>query len=77
MTSSTIKIIQSKIKKYRNEKTLTQEELAECVGVTTDYISLIERRKRVPSLKVLLLIAEVLEIEPYKFLIDNEQRDSK
>ena len=65
MTTSTVKLIQSNIKKYRNDKHVTQEHLAEAVGLTTDYISLIEREKRIPSLKTLILIAKALEIEPF------------
>ncbi len=62
MTISSIRKIQLNIKKFREEKNITQEILGEFVNVTTDYISLIERGKRIPSLKVLIKIAEGLEI---------------
>ncbi len=67
MTNSTIKIIQNNIKKYRKERNLTQEQLSELCNISTDYLSEIERGKKVPSLKRFILIAEALEIPLVKF----------
>ncbi len=64
MTNSTIKLIQENIKKYRKQKGLTQEQLSELAGISCDYLSEIERGKKVPSLKRFILIADALEI-PY------------
>ena len=68
MTNSSIKLVGKNVRKYRKLRNLSQEKLSELVNVTTDYISLIELGKRVPSLKRLYKIAEILDIEPYKFL---------
>ncbi len=68
MTNSSIKLVGKNVRKYRKLRNLSQEKLSELVDVTTDYISLIELGKRVPSLKRLYKIAEILDIEPYKFL---------
>lgn len=62
MSNSTVKIIQNNIKKYRLAKNLTQEKLAELCGISHDYISEIERGKKTPSLKRLILIAENLNV---------------
>ncbi len=62
MTNSTIKLIQENIKKYRKERNLTQEKLSEICSISTDYLSEIERGKKVPSLKRLLIIAKALNI---------------
>ena len=67
MSNSTINLIRTNIKKYRNAARLTQEQLSEKAGVSCDYLSEIERGKKNPSLKRLLLIADALGIEPYKF----------
>ena len=67
MTNSTIKIIQNNIKKYRKERNLTQEQLSELCNISTDYLSEIERGKKVPSLKRFILIVEALEIPLVKF----------
>ena len=68
MTNSSIKLVGKNVRKYRKLRNLSQEKLSELVDVTTDYISLIELGKRVPSLKRLYKIAEILHVEPYKFL---------
>ena len=71
MTNSTIKIIQSNIKKYRQQKKFTQEKLSEICGISCDYLSEIERGKKTPSLKRLLLIADKLDVPPEQFFIEN------
>ncbi len=68
MTNSSIKLVGKNVRKYRKLRNLSQEKLSELVNVSTDYISLIELGKRVPSLKRLYKIAEILDVEPYKFL---------
>ncbi|MCC5909989.1 MAG: helix-turn-helix transcriptional regulator [Clostridiaceae bacterium] len=50
----------SKIKVARVEKDLTQEDLANIVGVTRQTISLIEAGKYNPSLKLCIEIAKAL-----------------
>lgn len=48
------------VKKLRNDKGMTQEELAEAVGVQTSMIGHIERGMKIPSLAVALKLGEVL-----------------
>ncbi len=67
MTNSTIKNIQENIKKFRKEQNLTQEKLSELCGISTDYLSEIERGKKVPSLKRLISIVEALNVPISKF----------
>ena len=67
MTNSTIKKILKNIKKFRQEKKLTQEQLSELCDISQDYLSEIERGKKTPSLKRFILIAEKLEIPPQRF----------
>lgn len=56
------------LKNYRKNASLTQEELSEKANLSPDYISLIERGKRYPSLKSLFKIADALEIEAYRLI---------
>lgn len=51
-----------KIARLRNEKEITQEQLAELIDKTTDYISLLERGKRSPSFEVILNLADALNV---------------
>ena len=60
MTNSTTKIISQNIKKYRNENKLTQEKLSEMCEISIDYLSEIERNKKTPSLKRLILIVNFI-----------------
>jgi len=68
MANSTTEILRINIKKYRLERGLTQEKLSELTNISTDYISEIERGKRVPSIKRLDLLANALKIEAYMLL---------
>lgn len=68
MANSTIEKIRNNIKQYRQKAGFTQEKLSEKAGISCDYLSEIERGKRLPSLKRLVMIAEALNIEAYKLL---------
>lgn len=51
----------NKVKLARVEKDLSQQQLAELVGVTRQTIGMIEKNKYNPSLKLCLMIAKVTE----------------
>lgn len=69
MANSTIEILKNNIKKFRTEKKFTQEKLSEMTGISADYLSEIERGKKTPSLKRLILIADALKVPIYKFFM--------
>jgi len=52
-----------KVKELRKSIGITQEELAERVDVSKDYIGLIERGLRSPSLKIMERIANSLGVK--------------
>lgn len=56
------KIICKRIKKYRSERGLTQEELAEKVGVSRVYIGYVEQGRNTPSLEILEKITKALKV---------------
>lgn len=58
------------MKKYRTEKNLSQEDLADKTGLHRTYISSVERGQRNVSLKNIGKIADALEIEVYKLFIE-------
>ena len=60
---STKDIFRKNLKKYRLERKLTQEKLSELAGITTDYLSEIERGLRTPSFKRMDMIAKALDVE--------------
>lgn len=51
------------IQKIRKEKVLTQEQLSEKLGITLTYMGYFEIGHRVPNLKMLCKIADILRIE--------------
>lgn len=65
MTNTIISLVQTNIKKYRNQKNMTQDVLSERAGISCDYLSEIERGKRIPSLKRICMIAKALDVEVY------------
>lgn len=69
MTNSTIDIFRNNLRFYRNNQGLTQERLSELTGISTDYLSEIERGKKTPSFKRMELIASALNIEVYKLFM--------
>jgi transcriptional regulator with XRE-family HTH domain len=52
-----------KLQKIRKDKGLTQEQLAEKVGVSTTWIGYIETGFKRPNLKFIYKIANVLEVK--------------
>ncbi len=69
MANSTKDIFRYNLKFYRSKLGLTQEKLSELSGISSDYLSEIERGKRTPSFKRLDLLAAALEIDVYKLFM--------
>ena len=66
MTNSTINIFRNNLKYYRKKCGFTQDKLSEISGISSDYLSEIERGKRTPGFKRMDLIAKSLGIEVYQ-----------
>lgn len=66
-------LIRRNIKKYREKFGLTQQELADKVGVSMNYIAKIESEKMQKSFTIGVLgrIASALEIDIRKFFDEN------
>jgi len=67
-----VKVFGTNLRKYRVEKGLSQEKFAEICGLHRTYISDIECFQRNVSLENVQKIADALEIESYKLLIESE-----
>lgn len=69
---SLIHIFASNVRKYRTEKGLSQEALADLAGLHRTYISAVERERRNISIDNIENIANALSIDPYLlFISDN------
>lgn len=61
------------LKKYRNEKQISQERLSEKAGISPSFLSDIENGKKWGSFETLVSLANALEVEPYELLLPNSQ----
>ncbi|QAA31214.1 helix-turn-helix domain-containing protein [Clostridium manihotivorum] len=65
------------LKKLRNEKKLTQEQLGALIGKSDSAIRMYEAGKRDPSFETLKLISEVLNVSIEYLLTGNNENESK
>lgn len=65
-----LKTVGQNIKKYRIEKGIKQEALAEMADLTPNYIGMLERGDKTPSLNTLVNIANALGITSDMLLCD-------
>ena len=70
------KTIGQQIRYYRNEKKLSQEELANKVFITREYLGSIEIGAKTASLELLVLIANALDTTANDLLGENLTRSS-
>ncbi len=65
-----LETIGKNIKKYRIEKKLRQEDLAEKTDLSANYIGMVERGEKIPSLETFISILNALEISADMVLAD-------
>lgn len=63
-----------RIRKLRREHDLTQEELAELVGISPSFMGHVERGSRVASLETLVALCNVLKVSP-GYLLEGSLQD--
>ncbi|MBU1117584.1 helix-turn-helix transcriptional regulator [Patescibacteria group bacterium] len=59
----------TKIKEYRNKQHLTQDQLAQKVGVRRETIIYLEQGKYIPSLKLAHDVSQILKVKIEKLFI--------
>lgn len=69
-----IKVFGSNVKYYRQAAGLSQEAFAEKCGMHRTYISAIECFRRSISLENIQRIADALDMEAYKLLVEDKER---
>ena len=70
---SLIHIFAKNVRKYRAEKGLSQEALADLAGLHRTYISAIERERRNISIDNIENIASALDVDAYQLFIPNNK----
>lgn len=58
------------IRALREERGLTQAQLAEGASLSSTYLGIIERGENVPTLSVILQLAKGLQVHPMELLRD-------
>lgn len=58
------------IRRFRTEKKLRQEDLAERSGLSTNYIGMVERGEKIPSLESFISIVNALSVSADMVLTD-------
>ena len=71
------KYLAKNIKHYRNLLGLTQEQLAERVGTSTNYIGTIETCKKFPSPNMIERIAKALNLDSSLLFQNDDKRTSQ
>ncbi|RHS80881.1 MULTISPECIES: helix-turn-helix domain-containing protein [Butyricicoccaceae] len=62
-----------RIKSLRTEKGLTQEKLAESLGISVEYVGKIERGKRTPSLDLVIAMSKFFHASTDYILLANRR----
>ena len=69
-------ILAKNLREHRRKCGFSQEKLAEKVGISTQYLAMIEIARKFPASEVLERLAEAVNINVYElFLIDHSPRE--
>ena len=68
MWDKTLEKFRLNLKYYRKRAYMKQYDLCAKAGFSDKYISNLERGRTIPSLKSIVALAEILEIEPYQLI---------
>ncbi len=66
------KLLGKRIQVIRKSKNLTQEKLAETIGIETPSLSYLETGKYSPSIETLQKLAKALNVQPWEFYYFSE-----
>jgi transcriptional regulator with XRE-family HTH domain len=62
------RIVARNLKRLRQERGLTQEELADLAGLNRNYVGMIERQENAATVDTLEELAKALQVEPVRLL---------
>jgi transcriptional regulator with XRE-family HTH domain len=67
-----IRLIAKRLRTARQDKGLTQAQVAQGAGIADNHYALIERGERNPTITTLMSIMRVLEVTPSEILSDSK-----
>ncbi len=59
-------------RRLRQDRDLTQEELADLAGINRNYVGMIEREKNAASVDILESLAKALKVDPSVLLLRSQ-----
>lgn len=68
------KVLSDNIKRLRKERHLSQEQLAERIGISVRHVSDIERTESFPSAEVIEMISSVFDVPSFTLFLPEEKR---
>ena len=69
-------IVARNVRRLRNERGLTQEELSGLAGINRNYTGMIEREQRSPTVDMLEKLAKALQVDPVMLLQADKEPNS-
>ena len=67
-------IVARNVRRIRLERGLSQEELADLVGISRNYVGMIERRENSPTVVMIERLAKALKVDPVQFFEEKKSR---
>ncbi|MBY0562426.1 helix-turn-helix transcriptional regulator [Hyphomicrobium sp.] len=63
------RIVAQNLRRLRQDRGLTQEELADRAGLNRNYVGMVEREENAPTVDTLEALAKALDIDPTALLV--------
>ena len=66
------RIVAQNLRRLRQDRDLTQEELADLAGINRNYVGMIEREENAASVDMLESLAKALKVDPFTLLLRSQ-----
>jgi len=63
------RIVAQNLRRLRQDRGLTQEELADRAGLNRNYVGMVEREENAPTVDTLEALAKALKVDPSTLLV--------
>lgn len=63
------RIVAQNLRRLRQDRGLTQEELADRAGLNRNYVGMVEREENAPTVDTLEALAKAMDIDPTALLV--------
>lgn len=67
-------IVARNVRRIRMERGLSQEDLADLVGISRNYVGMIERQENSPTVVMIERLAKALKVDPVQLFEEKKSR---